>query len=737
MASRSAFHLQRLQRSSVLWNCRCPPLRYLRQPIPALQRYQSDQGTSAPPPSPPSPPAPPPSPPAPPPPPPPPPTQPPPLPTLKRTPITTRPVKVKGPAQQPPQKFIPPPQCPGCGAPSQQIDRSLPGWYPEKPEKRLRTVETIKAVNEDAVWKEALKRAEGNPNLLEQLGITEEDGSEALENTTSGREGAENGSGTALLPPVCDRCHHLKYNHHGPSLPAYPTLHTLSSLILNSGHEHNHIYHLVDAADFPMSLRTDLRNHLYKTLPKKITRNLTISYLITRCDVLMPQREQITSLMSYFKSVIRDVLPPDEKIEGSVYSGTRLHAISTRVGWDIGELKEEISARRGGVWFAGAVNVGKSSLLRDIWPMSGELRPVSLEDAAEFEILPAEDSSWNLPDPRDVEEGELDRILNQARAHHSGKRAAPHVAPTVSEVPGTTAAPIRVSYKSAGRGGKLQGEVVDLPGFERWVGFKETGLMKYVRPKKHRFLVMRERVKPQQYSIRPGQSLLIGGLIMITPLSPHAVVLVNPFTTLPVHVSATSKCIRFMNNPNPENGIQYRDNMYQDPATTGIRPIDETLAPRSDDEIVSKREDFEMAEDWASDKVAVEPTEGLPTVYKSAGVFTLTDDVTTKRNPMLDDRSPEAVAQLPYKVLATDILLEGLGWVELTAQVRNRQDRGYQTVDVEVFTPEGKGIGQRKTMSAYRILEEGARLQGLQHKTARPRGSMKGKKKMMKKKARA
>ena len=385
----------------------------------------------------------------------------------------------------------------------------------------MRTVEMVKAVSEEAIWKEALKRAEGDPELLQQLGITGEHGPV---DSSSGRQETETETetetGTVALPPVCDRCHGLKHSHHAPSLPAYPTLNTLSSLILNSNHVHNHIYHLVDAADFPMSLRTDLRNHLHTTLPRKITRNLTISYVITRCDVLLPKREQVTSLMSYFKSVIRNVLPPGEKVEGSVYSGTRLYAISNRVGWDIGELKEEISGRRGGVWFVGAVNVGKSSLLRDVWPMSGKLRPVSLEDAAEFEILPEEPDFWELPDPTSDDQDPLDRALNKVAILHTGKRAPPHVAPTVSEVPGTTAAPIRVSYKVAGRGGKLKGEVVDLPGMKRWVGFKETGLMKYVRPDKHRKLVMRERVNPEQYRIKPGMSVFRH--LQYDPLTPQS-----------------------------------------------------------------------------------------------------------------------------------------------------------------------------------------------------------------------
>ena len=99
---------------------------------------------------------------------------------------------------------------------------------------------------------------------------------------------------------------------------------------------------------------------------------------------------------------------------------------------------------------------------------------------------------------------------------------------------------------------------------------------------------------------------------------------------------------------------------------------------------------------------------------------------------MLEERSPENIASLPYKVLATDILLEGLGWVELTAQVRNRRDTGYEAAQVEVFTPEGKGIGQRETMSVYMRRKEGAQLRGLHRRTPRPPHSMKGRKKQLK-----
>ena len=299
----------------------------------------------------------------------------------------------------------------------------------------------------------------------------------------------------------------MKHHHDAPSLPAYSTFKALCALLLSSRHRHNHIYHLVDAADFPLSLRPGLLRYLHRVLPRSLSRNLTISYVITRCDILMPKEKQISSYMTYFKSTLKRLIPKEQKLETPT---TKVYAISSRTGWEIGALKKEISKRRGGVWFLGAVNVGKSTLLRDIWPMDGVLRPTTLEDAAEFDILPAEelenpalypDEAGSYLGPgRETEEQQPDVEVDVTRP--SVARA--HVPPTVSDIPGTTAAPIRVSYQSVGRGPRFRGEVVDLPGLERWVGFKETGLMKYVRPNKRRELAMRDRVSPLQFVIKPG-----------------------------------------------------------------------------------------------------------------------------------------------------------------------------------------------------------------------------------------
>jgi hypothetical protein len=228
--------------------------------------------------------------------------------------------------------------------------------------------------------------------------------------------------------------------------------------------------------------------------------------------------------------------------------------------------------------------------------------------------------------------------------------------------------------------------------------------------------------------------MLLGGLVMVTPKSLDTVVLANPFTNLPVHVAATGKCIQFLASRNPVTALP--EKLYQDPESVEAPEIDATTAlvakfgsltpPLFDEPVVEDARQTRIPPDFSR----------LPPIYASAGVFTLSEDVTAKRNPRLISTSKQAIASLPYKVLATDILLEGLGWVELTAQVRNRRDTGYQTVDVEIYTPEGKGVGQRRTMSAYTLLEEGARSRGLLKKTARPRKSMKGQKKLQKMNAR-
>lgn len=72
--------------------------------------------------------------------------------------------------------------------------------------------------------------------------------------------------------------------------------------------------------------------------------------------------------------------------------------------------------------------------------------------------------------------------------------------------------------------------------------------------------------------------------------------------------------------------------------------------------------------------------------------------------------------------------------MELVAQVRRKKEENDGLkVQVEVFTPEGKGISSRTTMGADMLRKKGERVAGLARKPAgRPRRSMKGDKKRKK-----
>lgn len=357
------------------------------------------------------------------------------------------------------------------------MDDSLPGFYPEQMSRRQRFGGDLKIKRrekhiEASVFRDALLRV----RMEAEAGIAP--------SSLLGELGEAATSPLPSPPPnVCNRCHTLVHHHRGPELPAYPTLDTLATLLVNSKHRLNHIYHLVDAADLPLSLVPSLRRFLASKLPWDVARGLTVSYIVTRADLLMPSEKAVSSLMSWIKRTIKEALPEGEKVEGRE---GRIHVISVRNGWGVGAVKEEIQRRAGGVWILGAVNVGKSRFVREMWPETGEARPVSVAEAAEFGILPAERS-------RDTDGGGERARLNPL----------PSSPPTVSDVPGTTAAPIKIAYKVLGRSGRV-GELIDLPGLQRWVGYGNQGLLKYVRDEKKPMVIMKHMVKHKQYTIKPG-----------------------------------------------------------------------------------------------------------------------------------------------------------------------------------------------------------------------------------------
>ena len=259
--------------------------------------------------------------------------------------------------------------------------------------------------------------------------------------------------------------------------------------------------------------------------------------------------------------------------------------------------------------------------------------------------------------------------------------------PIASFLPGTTASPIRIPF------GNGKGELIDLPGVAR------TRLDTYVKPDDQTNIMMRNRLKPEQVTIKPGQSLLIGdGLIRITPTNPGLVFLAHGFTNLRVHVTSTEKAEQ-------------------------VQSFDRTTH---------------------SDTILDVNAFGK---FKRAGNYMLRWDVTKKRaGPLTDPTVAKLRAeQLPFVVYSADLVIEGVGWIELVAQVKRQRsvyrpprgrdafrdeiDDGQDEDDdlshiphFDVFTPEGKFVAIRPPLSAS--LVGGPKKIAKSQRKSRPRQSI-------------
>jgi genetic interactor of prohibitins 3, mitochondrial len=511
--------------------------------------------------------------------------------------------------------------------------------------------------------------------------------------------------------PLCDRCHKLLHHRSGVSIN-HPSIESIQNTILESPHKYNHIYHVIDAADFPMSLIPGLHHYFHLAPQRSLNRRsrtgryyhgkkTEVSFIIARSDLLAPLKAQVDSLMPYLVSVLRDAL-------GSSGKNIRLgnvRCVSAKRGWWTKELKERIWNRGGGGWMVGKVNVGKSQLFESVFPKGRiaktdtSLLPKSRHES-EDRIL--ETGSTGTTHVREcfgdgVEQGYSDAAVYKSESLDSSSLLPPlpletdyPAMPLVSALPGTTASPIRVPF------GNGKGELVDLPGLTR--GDLELLVQEPCRSS----LVMRSRVLPEQQVMKPGQSLLLGGFIRITPVTPGITVLAYSFTPILSHLTSTEKAISIQTQER-ESGVQN----------------------------ISKP--------------------GVGAKISSAGRFPLKWDVTKQRSGPVTDRSAAGIKvdKLPYRVVSTDVLIEGCGWVELVAQVRKRELDPVQSTEarstysqeeygissdikwpeVEVFSPDGKFIGNRRPLGAWMINAEKKRAVGIK---SRPRRSMKGMKKKMK-----
>lgn len=598
-----------------------------------------------------------------------------------------------------------PRNCPGCGAFTQIKDPSNPGFYSVNRKSVNVFVAQRRHGLREAGEMVTPKQKQENQAESRNLGL------EALPDNSDGLLGnylvlveeyidlcAVSRPERSSPTPICNRCHDLLHHHVGIPI-IHPTLQSIQDIVSESPYKYNHIYHILDAADFPLSLIPQLQQYLAlspqrsqnrraKTSKFYHGRKAEMSFIITRSDLLAPRKDQVDTMMPYLIEVLREAL-------GSSAKNVRLgnvRCVSSKRGWWTKALKEDIWNRGGGGWMVGKVNVGKSNLLECVFPKGrkDDVNFKALREAAgqdEFNSNTIATQSLKLIPNLDVDSLHASQPLLEPEREYLEKDTllppAPveqsfPVMPIVSSMPGTTALPIRLLFG----GGK--GELIDLPGLSR------SNLENYVIDKHKGDLVMQHRLKPEQFVLKPGQSLLLGRLIRITPITPGVTVLAYPFMPLESHVTSTAKAIEI--------------HMQRQPS--GVRSITKS---------------------GTGDKMS------------SAGTFQLKWDVTKKRAGPLT--SPTAVGLntkvLPFVVLSTDVLIEGCGWIELVAQIRKREleslDHSIEGKNlelvlptVEVFSPEGKNVGARRPMNAWLI----------GHKRMLPRKgrrkSMKGVKKALK-----
>lgn len=405
-------------------------------------------------------------------------------------------------------------------------------------------------------------------------------------------------------------------------------------------------------------------------------RSAEVSFIITRSDLLAAKKEQVDSLMPYIRDVLRSALAyRDRKARlGNV------SCVSSKRGWSTKDLKESIWQRGGAGWMVGKVNVGKSNLFEAVFPKGRMKMNVSMQaDTASTPVTSVLDNGME----REMVECSPQLPPPQLEIDYP-------VMPVISSLPGTTASPIRVPF------GNGKGELIDLPGLKR------GELEEYVKPELRQSLIMKSRIQPKRHVIKANQSLLLGCLIRITPVTSDQIFIMHPFVNLHPHCTSTDKATAIQSG-HRESGIS------------------------------------SVAESNAGSEI------------NSAGKFKLEWDVTRRFAGPLTAKSAAALKpeQLPFIVFGVDVLIEGYGWVEVVAQVRRKawnearrasygekesawppstDDDTKDDVDVpypevEVFSPQGRFIGSRKPMCASLQVKKSSL--SSKRRKARPRISMK------------
>jgi genetic interactor of prohibitins 3, mitochondrial len=407
-----------------------------------------------------------------------------------------------------------PGQCTGCGALSQTAQPDLPGYFDlgrkavrryiglDQPQSRGRRDDDHG--EEEEVFRRTLHSMD--PAELDRLGVD-------VDNVVPTLTPPEPEAGTPKTP-LCDRCHNLLHHQTGVSIH-HPTIDSVRDTLAESPYKYNHVYHVLDAADFPMSLLPKIHSLLdLMPLRSKNRRSRAgkfyhgqkteMSFIITRADLLAPTKSQVDRLIPYFREVLRDALGR----AGADLRLGNLRCVSAKRGWWTKELKEDIWKRGGAGWMVGKVNVGKSQLFEAVYP-KGRMDWKPTGHQINIDMYPKENVAEEAQSSNLVAEGEDDdheliaKLEAEKLDEYSLLPPAPPEKqypdmPLVSDLPGTTASPIRVPF------GNGRGELIDLPGLVR------TGLENHVQDEHRTSLVMRSRTVPEQMVLKPGQSLLLG-----------------------------------------------------------------------------------------------------------------------------------------------------------------------------------------------------------------------------------
>jgi genetic interactor of prohibitins 3, mitochondrial len=561
--------------------------------------------------------------------------------------------------REPPQIRPIPISCPGCGALSQQLYKDEAGFYNID----RRSVQAY--LYGDEIFQPA------NPYPVRQGSIGDEIDTAKL---------ANNATQESHEIPYCDRCHNLLHHNQGLSI-ANPTLADINATLKASPHHKNHVYHVLDAADFPMSLIPTLhetlalghirsRNRRARQTYYSHGLETDMSFIITRADLLAPKKQQVDNLLPKLVEILRDAM-------GTFGQRARLHVrcVSSYRGWWTKTVKEEIWERGGGQWLVGKVNVGKSGLLQTVFPKgrcdSADFR--KLETASGNETLASDELRVFKHHPRSTDADMPEKFPSFSLLPPPQPLVKYPTMPIISSLPGTTASPIRIPF------GNKKGELIDLPGLNR------VDLSPYVFPEHRQKLIMESRLKPERIIIKPGSSLLLGGLIRITPTTEDQIIMAHVFAPLPIHLTKTEKATELQ---------------------TG------------------------------SIQVPTIPNYATPEAQNSmalAGTFTLKTDVTKEYAGPLTRKDAVGLKldRLPFVVYGTDILIAGCGWVELLAQVRRPKGEDGELSQliasakmsggskhmlvpkqpqVEIWSPEGKCIRARICIGAWALGGRGPRI---------------------------